>query len=252
MLKTAPKISVKICQPIIQLLNKKMDSACLRRDAYLQRVLEVELEFLDREVAIPNSASSYEYVFKELEGFNRKLVSLALPTELTARLNEICARKRIVRDAFFNRLFFLLAASPKEVDSLLFLSWGDDWRTQVWSEWKHEGPFFQNGFYPLNPTIDPFWAVREGLAMMAAEDSQEDYTEPTTGQVIKVTRNETGELMLPYSVYTTPFHRKTKGGNNLLGLSCYLPDWLIPGHEAEKSYRSKSEELWAQLGLGVL
>ena len=35
MLKTAPKISVRIWQPIVQMLNDKMDSACLRRDAYL-------------------------------------------------------------------------------------------------------------------------------------------------------------------------------------------------------------------------
>lgn len=249
MLKTTPKISVKICQPIMERLNEKMDSACLRRDAYLHRLLKVELDFLDREVAIPNSPASYDYVFKELEGFNRKLVSLALPTDLTARLNEICARKRIVRDAFFNRLFFLLAASPREVDSFLFLTCEDDWRTQVWSEWKHEGPFFQNGFYPLDPTVDPFWALREGLALMAAQESLDDYTEPTTGQCIKVVRNETGEIMLPDSVYTTLFNRKTKGGRNLLGLSCYLPDWLIPGHEAEKSYRTKSDELWAQLGV---
>ena len=251
MLKTAPKISVRIWQPIIQMLTEKMDSACLRRDAYLRRVLEVELDFLESEVAIPNSPASYDYVFKELEGFNRKLVSLALPAELTARLNEICERKRIVRDAFFNRLFLLLAAPPKLVDSLLFPVSEGDWRTHVWNEWKHEGPFFQNGFYPLNPTVDPFWAVREGLAMMAADDSHEDYTEPTTGQIIKVTRNETGEIMLPYNVYTTLFHRKTKDGNNLLGMSCYLPDWLIPGHEAEKSYRAKSHELLAEL-LGVL
>jgi hypothetical protein len=249
--KTAPKISVRIWQPIIQKLNDKMDFACLRRDAYLRRVLEVELDFLESEVAIPNSSASYDYVFKELEGFNRKLVSLALPTDLTARLNEVCARKRIVRDAFFNRLFLLLAAPPKRIDRLLFSMCEGDWRTHVWSEWKHEGPFFQNGFYPLDPTIDPFWAVREGLEMMAADDSREDYMEPTTGQIIKVTRNEAGEIMLPYSVYTTPFHIKTKEGNNLLGLSCYLPDWLIPGHEAEKSYRAKSDEMWAQL-LGAL
>jgi hypothetical protein len=251
MLKTAPKISVRIWQPIIELLSQKMDSACLRRDAYLQRVLEVELDFLDLEVAIPNSSASYDYVLKELDGFNRKLVSLALPAELTVRLNEICTRKRIVRDAFFNRLFLLLAAPPKYVDSLLFLGCESDWRTQVWSEWKHEGPFFQNGFYPLDPTIDPFWGVREGLALMTPDDFLEDFTEPSTKQTIKVMRNETGELMLPESVYTTLFHGKTKEGHNRLGLSCYLPDWLIPGHEAEKSNRAKSDELWAQL-LGAL
>ena len=104
-LKTIPKISVKLWRPIIEKFDLKIEAACLRRDSYLNKVLEVELDWLDHEVSVPNSQASYEYVFSCLDQLDRKLVSLALSPQLTERLNEICSRKRIVRDAFFNRIF---------------------------------------------------------------------------------------------------------------------------------------------------
>ncbi|HXL86096.1 MAG TPA: hypothetical protein VN927_02760, partial [Gemmatimonadaceae bacterium] len=214
-LKTAPKISVKIWRPIIDKLDAKIATACLRRDAYLNKVLEVELDWLDEEVSIPNSQASYDYVFDLLDRFDRKLVSLALPTALTARLNEICSRKRIVRDAFFNRIFLLLAMSPKDVDTLLFKSIGDKWRTDVWSENNHDGPFLQNGFYPLEPMIDPFWAIRRGLQMYASDAELEDYVEPTSGKRIRVKRDLTGAAAPVDSLYTTVFDQKVSD-NDLL------------------------------------
>lgn len=245
-LKTVPKISVKIWRPILDKLEAKIESACLRRDAYLAKVLEVELDWLDQEVSIPNSQASYDYVLERLDRLDRKLVSLALPPELTARLNDICSRKRIVRDAFFNRVFLLLAAAPGVVDTLLFGDVGNEWRAEVWSENKHDGPFFQNGFYPLEPMIDPFWAVRSGLEMYATDAGLEDYVEPTTGASIKVHRSITGEVMPADSLYTTIFEQKV-GEHDLIGLSCYLPDWRIPGHGAEQEHHAKLDELLGDL-----
>jgi len=244
-LKTPAKISVRIWRPIIQKLDAKLEAACLRRDAYLTRVLETEIEWLDQEVSLPNSQASYDYVFERLDRLDRKLVSLALPAAVTSRLNEICSRKRIVRDAFFNRLFLLLAASPKVVDTLLFGPGREDWRRDVWSECKHDGPFFQNGFYPLEPMIDPFWAVRTGLSMHA--DNLEDYVEPLSGRTVSVSRDAiTGVIAPADSLYTTVFGHKI-GDNDLLGLSCYIPDWRVPGQPAELDHRTKLDELFAEL-----
>ncbi len=184
----------------------------------------------------------FDAVFERLDQLDRKLVSLALPTELTQRLNEICARKRIVRDAFFNRVFLLLAASPKVVDTLLFGDVGSQWRTEVWSENKHDGPFFQNGFYPLEPMIDPFWAVRCGLEMYANDAGLKDYVEPISGNTIRVQTNLTEEPVPADSLYTTIFEQKVKGGD-LHGVSCYFPDWRIPDHAAAKAHQAKLDEL---------
>src|SRR5208337_2667117 len=95
---TTPKISVKIWPPLIEKLDTKMKAACLRRDAYLTKVLEFELDRLEEEVSIPNSAASYSFVSARLNRLRRDLVSLALPLDLTKRLTEICRQKRIVRD----------------------------------------------------------------------------------------------------------------------------------------------------------
>ena len=81
--KTAPKISVKIWEPIIKKLDTKLKSACLRRDAYLNKILEVELDWLDDEVSLPNSQDSYDFVFDRLQELKLKLVS-QVPLRLAA------------------------------------------------------------------------------------------------------------------------------------------------------------------------
>lgn len=249
-LKTVPKTSVRIWRPLISKLNAKIKAACLRRDAFLSKVLEIELDWLDQEVSIPNSQASYEYVVAQLDGLERDLMSLALPPVLTSRLNEICSRKRIVRDAFFNRLFFMLVASPNDIDLLLFSSAADEWRGRVWSDCNHDGPFFQNGFYPMEPSIDPFWTIRTGLDLYVEKEGLVDYVEPTSGQTVRVKRDLVGAIAPVESLYTIIFEQKARG-ENLLGLSCYMPDWRIPGQPAESDHKTKlqayTDELFSDL-----
>lgn len=244
-LKTTPKISVKIWRPILDKLDVKLESACLRRDAFLSMLLKGELgevELLDQEVSIPNSQESYDYVVRELDKFDRKLVSLALPSEISTRLNEVCATKRIVRDAFFNRLFILLAAKESLIDELIFGA--EKWCREVWREVKDDPTFYQDSYYPLGNILDPFWAIRKGIKLYAEGNVLEDYLEPTTGKTVKVSRDRLTNAIEPAaSLYTTAFRRKVGDNLNLLGLSCYLPDWEIPGTAAEQVYRSQLDEI---------
>jgi hypothetical protein len=241
--KKIPKISTKIWQPIIQKLEEKMNAACLRRDAYLNKVLEIELPYLDREVSLANSAAAQSFLTQRLDQLDRKLVSLALRPDLIERLNDICTRKRIPRDAFFNRLFLLLAASAKVIDHLLFPAVGDRWRTEVWSEYKHEGPFFQNTFYPLEQDIDPFWAIRAGIEHYSELSELHDYTNPETGKVIHVQRDFIGNIAPENSIYTSLLTNKQIENADLYGLNCYIPDHHILGHPAELKYRKKLDEM---------
>jgi len=243
-LKTTPKISVKIWRPILDKLDEKLESACLRRDAYLSKILKTEVEMLDQEVSIPNSQESYDFVSRELDKLDRKLVSLALPLEISARLNEVCATKRIVRDAFFNRLLLLLAAKQSLIDELIFPAVADEWRREVWREAKHDESFFQDSFYPLGSIIDPFWAIRMGIDLYAEDNALEDYCEPTTGKTVKVSRDPiTDTIEPPYSLYAAVFRKKFRDNIGLLGLSCYLPDREIPGTVAEQAWRSVLDEI---------
>jgi hypothetical protein len=247
---TAPKISVKIWRRLLDRVEAKFEAACLRRDAYLIRVLEIELEHLDREVSIPNSQASYDYVFETLDQFDRKLVSLALPTHLTTRINEICQRKRIVRDAFFNRFFLLLVAPPALIDQLYFRyadEW--DWRAAVRQKFDGMPELFEPLFRPLTTEIDPFWALRQGIEIAMKDEEVEPYQEPESGATVQVRRSENDGFEPPTSLYTTVFQQKMSGEGDLVGLSCHLPDWKIPDHPAEREHREKSEDFWRTLGL---
>ena len=238
------KISTKIWRPVVDKLTRKLNKACLRRDAFLERVLDVELPYLDNEVALPNSEQAQNFIAERLDHLDRKLVSLALRIDLIERLESICGRKRIVRDAFFNRLFLLLAAPPGIIDKIFFNLDSDDWRTEVWSELKHDGPFFQNVFYPLEQEIDPFWSIRAGLELHCKESDLLDYKNPDTGESVKVVKlfNE-DRVTLPSRVYTVVLSDKEFGDADLYGLNCYLPDWHISGHPAESKFRKDLDKL---------
>jgi len=240
------KISTKIWRPVVDKLTRKLERACLRRDAFLERVLEVELPSLDDEVALPNEEVARRFVAERLDQLDRKLVSLSLKSELVSHLDVICERRRIVRDAFFNRFFFLLAASPAAIDRLFFRG-VPKWRTEVWSEWKHEGPFFQNVFYPLEQDVDPFWPIRAGLELLSDDSDLVEVAEPTSGTQVKVRIDRSGRRSLPDRLYTVVFDNEAFRDADLFGLNCHLPVWRIPGHPEQLTYRKELDELLADL-----
>lgn len=235
------KTSVKIWKPIIEKLDAKLEAACLRRDAYLNKLLEVELSRLDNEVSIPNSLEAQSLIASRLDHLERKTVSLSLRSDLLDRLHDICGRKRIVRDAFFNRVFLLLAASSKLIDHLVFP--GDpNWRTLIWEEYKHDGPFFENTFYPLEQRIDPFWAIRLGIDLYEEDQVSIPYLEPESGKEIRVVM-EDDEARPIDSLYTTLWNEQTLPKFDLFGMNLYVPNSRVPGHPAEQARRQMLDEL---------
>lgn len=227
---SSKKMTVKVWKPILEKLDAKLDSACLRRDAYLAEVLSNEIERLDEEVAIPNSPGGYEYVAANLDLLDRKLVSLAFPVDVINRINEVCERKQIVRDAWFNRVLLLLVAGPKTVDQLLFWSYEGDWRKDAWARFGSDETTFREAFEPMEAHMRPFAWFREGLWVSNEGEKLDDYFEPSTGNPVKVTYTLTGQPELPDGLYTTRFSKPKGEGVNLVGLNTYMPDWEIPGH----------------------
>lgn len=240
-----PKISTRISVPVLEKLNKKIDEACLRRDSYLNKVLEIELPCLDREVSLVNSIAAQTFVDQRLSQLDRKLVSITLRSELVEKLNDICSRKRISRDAFFNRLFLFLVATPKVIDKLLFPCVSEDWRINIWCEYRNEDPF-NNTFSPLDPVIDPFWTIRTGIKVENKQLELHDYSDPETNKVIRVQRDITGVYPVN-SFYTALLTNKQVANYDLFGFNCYLPDWRIPEHPAELKYRKQWDEIFQEM-----
>lgn len=216
------KISVKVWRPIVDKLDKKMSAACLRRDAYLNRVLEIELANLDKEVRHASSESARSFIANKLDAMpDRKLVSLTLRIDLVERLGEICERKRIVRDSFLNRLLLLLSASPTVFDHLLNLE--QEWKRRLFREYRHE-TFFENTFYPIEEDINPFWAVRDWIDLQDPTGQSDDE-----------------------EIYTTFWGEGRFKNVDLTGLNCFAHDWRIPNHPAEIEHRKELDELLAIL-----
>lgn len=215
------KITVQIWVGIPDKLEAKFDAACLRRDAYLQRLLETEVDWLNDEVSIPNSQAAHDYVVEQLQSLRRKPMSLALDPALVEQLNAVCASKRISRDAFFNRVFLLLAADPPLIDDLLFTD--RSWRAEVWTENKHDGPFFQSAFYPLEPNTEPFWAIRNGLELRVGDlGTPEHWTEPCSGKSIRIHRTHGGDPMPLESLYSIVLDKKFRGEHCLASIHTCL------------------------------
>lgn len=213
-----PKTSAKVWRPILEKLETKMAAACLRRDAYLNKVLDIELDYLDKEVPKPNSDAARAFVAQKLEALpDRKLVSMAIKPELVERLNEICSRKNIVRDAFFNRLLFLLAASPPVLDRILGL--GDQWRLELLRKYGNDS-FFENFFDPIEGDVNPFWAIRDWIG------------EP--GEA---------ELLDGWGIHAEFIAADCFKEIDLSGMNCYVADHKIPGHPEEITYRKQLDEL---------
>ena len=248
------KITVQVWKRVADRLDTTLRDAAFRRDAYLAKVIENELDWLDSEVSIPNSEAAQSFVTREIGRLPRKAVTLRLPQTVVERLAEICQSKRIVRDAFFNRLFLLLAANPKNIDQLLFEGYGSedgDWRADLWRHHKNEtDAFFVNGLFPLRAAHDPLWAIRLGLEIWNERSgANEKWLEPSSGREILITRTLGGAPKPIASVYASPFMVRFKNHPDigLLGLSCYLPDHLVPETEAAVHEVAAVEELLASL-----
>lgn len=241
------KITVQVWNRVAERLAVTLREACFRRDAYLSKIIENELQWLDREVSIANSEAAQDYVTHEMAKLPRKAVTLRLPQAVVERLSEICQRKRIVRDAFFNRLFLLLAADPKTIDQLFFrCDDRGDWRADLWRKHKNEiDAFFENALFPLRAAQHPLWAIRVALEIWNEESGcSEKWLDPVSGQEILINRTSGGVPMPIASVYSSPFGKLSNHpGIGLLGLSCHFPDHLVPDSDAALQETAASEEL---------
>lgn len=212
------KTSIRIWKPLHQSFEELVTRNGLSRDNYLNRLLRVEIPHLDREVQEPNSLQAKRYVSRALRDLTpAQLVTIRLEKGLLIGLDSICKKKNIVRDAFFNRLYFLLTAGYQVIDKVFF--YGDsNWRKEVWAEQKLDGPFFQRVFFPLNGEIDPFWGIRAGLAQIYGDS---------------VSRGEGP----PDTIYDADLQVSDEPAlrDLLVGLSCHISDTQIPNSRAQKN-----------------
>lgn len=220
------KTTIRIWQPLNERFESLVERNGLSRDSFLNHVLRVEIPYLENEAASGNSIEARRYIARALRRLRpQKLVTVKLTKVLLDRLDRLCAKKNIVRDSFFNRLYFLLTADAQVIDRAFFQ--GDsEWRRMVWEECKHDGPFYERVFFPLSAALDPFWAIRSGIRLQYEEAVSAGDTSP------------------PDTVYDASLYKTASPElrDELIGLSCVIDDVQVRGSEAEKRLRKALEE----------
>lgn len=211
------KVGTRIWTPLLEKFTARMDSACLRRDALLTKILEEELDVLDSEVAEPNAEAASKFIAARLDALPRKLVTFTLPQNLVQRLDDICERKRIVRDSFFNRLFFLLVADYRLITHLFFEG-NEQWFHDLLEKTDFSSSAAGSLLDPIPDFRNPFTTIREGLWIDSKRLAEEAGITGDPEQWISDRR-----------IYTAPITDKISSKVDLSGLNVRLPDRLVPG-----------------------
>lgn len=211
------KITVRILAPLLDELTVAADLCFLRRDALLDRVIADEIGELDAELVNPNPphvrACIEGHLKRQLKA-NGKQLSIALKGSTVDRLETVCVTKNVPRDAFINRLMFLLAAPRPVLNEHLFgiseakANELDGDIDQSWEKLQ-----LAARYQPLEvlrcALIDPLRAYRQLIEQTAEGFGQQD------------------------GLYT-----RYMDDDLLVGLNCFAPDECIPGRpeflEAQK------------------
>ncbi len=226
MAKQNQKILVNVWKPLLARFNERVDSLCLRRDAYLSMLLNSEVKHLDKEVPIANSEYAYSHISEHLELLPRKALTLSLDPETVRELNFTCKRKSIHRDSFVNRALLLLVATPKQWRAL-FLGFDMDRLSDLVRD-RYVGQFPSNNgnWNPLDVAhenlFDPFVSIRDCLEIAREEEP-----------------DNKGLLL-----YSLPFiHSVFRNAPSLMGLNCYMPDELVEGSPANQELSRSLDDL---------
>lgn len=215
------KVAIRFPRALFAKFSRKIEGACLRRDAFLNRVLDIELAALESEVRIPNSERARNHVRQQLSAVpGREPVTLSIERAHLDRLEALCETKRIDQDAFFNRLILLLV-TPQSL--LQYWFFPTDW----------EAEFDKNGggtcssyidFCPIADRVNPFFTIRWAIEELWPEGDYVETRVPASQEVSLAWHEYGGQRI----------HTKVLGldglqtGVSLEGFNCAFPDSYLP------------------------
>lgn len=103
------KITIKVYEPLIYALNKRLQSNFIKRDSFLNHMIKLETPQLERDMkGLKLSNSTRRYISGELKRLGTKTLNVVVDKETSEKLKKVVVKTNIVRDSFINRLILLL------------------------------------------------------------------------------------------------------------------------------------------------
>lgn len=219
------KITMTVWEDLFTLFSKKLDSCFIKRDAFLNHIIRVELDNLKKGLAgRKNSLEAKRYISSKIKDLETKTINVVVDKDVAKDLNSIVREHNLVRDAFINRLLLLLSF-PEVLLSHMF----DVQLTRVVDdvELELESPartFIDSLTFTLNA---PNFYIQKELDIRYGannEDLQSNlYTKAIDllGIIEKTPDDRQREFFL-------------KMHNSLIAFSCYAEDSEVPNTDAWK------------------
>jgi hypothetical protein len=219
------QLLAKVWRPLLEKFGRTAERACLRRDAYLDRVLDHEAKRLKAEVPRPNSNVARAYLKGALDDLDRAQVNFSLSPLTIAAVNRACKELNVIRDCFVNRVLFLLTADITICEAVTAIPirehlpdlLGNYDRDYIYT------PLWGGSLQAISEIVDsdPFWALRNIIDHFRQID---DFFEP----------------LHACQIVPEMFPKKPP---EVIALNCYMPDEGIPDSPAAKRIQKELEEL---------
>lgn len=190
------KIQFNVYRHLLSDLRQLTEDACLRRDSYLEKILENEIEILRAQKG-RNTDLVRKYVYGSLRELDCQAVTITLSKELINTINEVCDEKNIHKDCFFNRILLLITyKDQKNLYETLY--YADDSYHGLWKsfiEYSSDDPYersfnyFKSGLLIIKDQVksDSLGLIRESLVryLEAYPDYEILYKDPLVQPINK-------------------------------------------------------------------
>lgn len=208
------KITVKIFAPLLKDFERQIESLFIKRDAFLNSVIQEEVKHLARDMEGKKlSSKANRYISGELKQLGTHPVNIVVDQSTADVLNAVVKETNIVRDSFFNRLIYLLRSSTALLTYL-------------------DLPAFINGSEFETVHVEPM--PTSPLQAMAAVHNDPLYY-----------LRAGAEERLKTGLYLIDLPPK------FVGFTCYMEDNEIPGTEAYTQSQIESEKMLDELLISI-
>jgi hypothetical protein len=212
MRQTNRQLLARVSRPLLKKFNGAVGRACLRRDAYLDRVFRHEAEALKNEIPERNSDEVRAYLQDKLQLWERVPVNFSLSAATIEAVNSACEELNVIRDCFVNRILFLLTANVETCEVITGIPIREH-LAEILGQHDRDfiyAPLWGGGLDAISEIVnsDPFWALRNII-----ED-------------LRTQGDELVEDLHACVILPEMFSNKPSG---VIALNCYLPsDYAAP------------------------